>query len=384
MLPVIEDNLTEGIKNLKDRLKSKNRIATEFRILIHVLLNQNPSELPYQLSEYDLWHVLRLASSNRVLYSFCSALMNYEQAKRIPQLYRFCQRIVSEGEKKIALLKTTLDSVFEAFDKVNLPHLVAKTIWHFPNIPNDIDLLVPPARYQEATEVLGRLQNRHSRHWKSKDDKDLFEGPNFYKIDLHYHFSWLVSMKPFLDQQLAWHQIRTVDFFGIKCPVPNMTFDWIANALNIMFERFYITINAYFSLINNFDEIDWSTVFHQADHFKWRNTLNRLLAHLFCVNQALGIKIDKIGLHKGTFPNSVQFPYQFPISDVLKAYWEQLRLRGILDFRLMPYNLTYGRFKYLISGGERVGIYGDWFPFDRLKSHCRDLRNPIPLPEVLN
>jgi hypothetical protein len=374
MQPFLEYKQMADFNNLSCGLISNDRVTPESRLLIYVLLDKNPSELPFRLSEYDLWHVLRLASSNRVLYLFCLNLAKYEQAKRFPQLNGFCRRIVSEGEKKIAVLRTTLNSVFRAFDEVKLPYLVAKTIWHFPDIPNDIDLMVPPERYREAAEVLGRLQNPLSRHWKSKDDKDLFEGPNFYKIDLHYHFSWLVSMKPFLDPQLAWHQTRTVDYFGIKCPVPNETFDLLANALNIMFERFYITINAYFSMINAFDKTDWRIVFREAERFQWRPALERLLTYLRGIGRA--IENDD-----GKFSKPVRFPYQFPMSDVLKAYWEQWRFRGIFDFRLMPYNLTYSRFKYRISHGESVGIYGDWFPFARFKSYNCCIRRSLLVSE---
>ena len=337
------------------------------QFLLHALTSKD-AELPDWENKRDYWHVLRLASSNRVLYSFCKALVRLEGINNKPDLKLLCEKILKKGDEKIAIFSSTLNRIQESFGQAEIPFLIAKTAWKLPYIFNDIDLLVKPAQYQRAVEILASLQRGKSKHWVSADDKDLFEAPDFYKIDLHYHFSWLSSTKPFVDPELAWLGTEERDLFGVKCSVPNPTFEWMVNALNLMFERFHITLNGCLTLRDSFSKIDTEIIREQATKYRWSGTLGRFIAHLNALNRTLGmeeIEIPGVDCRPIKPSRQVGFPYIFPRNEVVRAYGEQWVRRKITDPKMLLYNLVYSPLKSGLSRNEKVAIYGDWYPFDK-------------------
>ncbi len=352
-------------------LNQFEKIEHYSRFILSVLHKNNEVINNFDLTDSDYWHIFRLASTNRVLFHFCNLIVN-SKARLTPRAEKLCLEIIEHGNGKINILKNTLEQVFTSFDKNNIPYLITKTLWHYPCIPNDIDLLVLPERYDEAVSIMSNLKSIDLKHWITDDEKDVFEAEDFYKVELHKKFSWMITKKPFLDQELAWEGAEKRDYFGLSCPVPNPTFDWIANALNIMFERFYVTINIFYTLTGSKNSIDWNIVKQQAIKYNWFNTLNHFLRHLDNIGTKLEINNFKFSLFCKLKSNEndklISFPYHFPVLEILLSYWEQLYNRGVIDYKLMPYNLTYARLKNFLSKGELVGIYGDWFPFSKKKS----------------
>jgi hypothetical protein len=358
--------MKKTLKNIKDLQAGKN-INASTKFIIHVLFSEDYEYLPFSLTSENIWHILRLASSNRVLFQLCSALVKFDKIRQMSNIVSLCNRIIVEGNKKIGLIQNTLTRLSDSFNENHISYLVVKTVKYFPYILNDIDILVPENRFQESIKILSTLQSGKNSHKKLKDGCDHFESDSFYKADLHDRFTWLNSDKVFLDSDLAWNNIRHESIFGVTCPVPDKTTEWILNALNIMFERYHFDLNTFLFIVDSLKETERETIRQQAIKYSWIDSLKKLDNNLSFLNQALGIG-EQILFDKaspGTSQNiqNIGFPFLYPYNHILCSYKEQFISRRVFDIKETIYNLSYARLKSLISSNEKVSMYGDWYHF---------------------
>ena len=330
-----------------------------YTLLLFYILNSQSKTLPFDLEKLDVLHLLRRASPNRVLYVFCEKAMNFDAVRQLPYALSLCKSVIEEGDKKIIKIRKTLEHIICMFNENKIPYLVVKTVKHYPYILNDIDLLVARDDYSKATGLLKDFWGQKSGHKKLDDGCDQFDSEQWYKIDLHYQFSWLNSQKLFIDNDIVWKNKRIKKLFGVDCFVPSESIEWMLNALNIMYERFYFSINDFVTLSMDLSFVDMALVFEQANKHQWNKSLD------IFNTQFNGIKsfMDNDNKYK------IIFPYLYNYTDIIQSYWEQLRKRGVFDFHETLYNLSYARMKSLFSSNEQVSMYGDWFDFSRYKSN---------------
>jgi hypothetical protein len=310
-------------------------------------------------SLYDWRHVFRRASVNRVLLPFCRNLASRKEIQNSPQLLETCSAIITKANSRMSLASETLGRIDSSFKQASIPYLLCKTVSAFECVPNDLDILVPEDHYHQASNILGTLVGDKGRKWQSKDEKGLFEGENFFKTDLHQKFTWLGSQKPFLTSETFFENSREAEFFGSRYPIPGPTHEFMLNSLNVMFERFYITLNLLFTLKRDYPQTDMEKIQEEAERYHWTKALERFLKTVERTQQALAWEKEN------PLP-PLSFPVEYRYRDILITYAEQFLERAIVDISLMPYNLSYSRWKARFSHKEQVGIYGHWFPFETL------------------
>lgn len=114
----------------------------------------------------------------------------------------------------------------------------------FKDDPGDIDILVRPGSFNQAVSALEKSGYTSSPHDQALGGRiggaqiNLVK-QNRIKIDLHKDFTWRKNY--YFDLDLIWQNLETKTVAGVKVKAPRSDVDALVVAINIMFEKTYIT-----------------------------------------------------------------------------------------------------------------------------------------------
>ncbi len=276
-----------------------------------------------EANEVDIGFFVKLASKNNLLFYVSKQILNApllteENRKRF-------QKIVSDGEIKLAKVKKSLKEINEHLPK----SLIFKTYrgTSFIRIPSDIDVLAK--NFQDSIKkfishgyyTAGYLPKEGSIHLLRDD---------IYKIHLHNKISW--AWEDFFDNDFIYQNPRNEVFNGQEVTIPNITADVLIHLAHMNFEPLHIGLGELLYLFTIIPQMNFNKALEQADMYSWKRTFLRTLnlinnIHYFLYGKVL---IKVIPFKKRELEN-IEFPYCFSRTHLILS---------ALEKRLFIYPLT--------------------------------------------
>jgi len=194
-------------------------------------------------------------------------------------------------------------------------------------------------------------------------------------IDMHTQFTW--QKKEYLDQELLWSNPRTQKEEGVEILLPPLEVEFLVNAAEVLFERFYLNMLIFLFMKEAcLEGMDWHLILGQVEKYGWEKAFSGLMRRVeFFSRKFYGSQtadrlfpeevreyfLQKAGGVK--LPGKVVLPCFFPRRDVMKLFYERA-LHGELDKTCFAY-YWYITGRYFLTRRKRFPYYQDWYPFDR-------------------
>lgn len=309
------------------------------------------------------------ASGGRVLFEVARCLTHELPCLIPPELKPILNDILEEGNRRLDQLRQTVQHIDDCLNP-NIAYLVVKTARPVPYVTFDVDVLVRPEDYDEASARLitsgGSVQP-----YAPKQQSDILI-PGLLRIDLHRNFHWQGST--FVDQDFLWQHATHSFIEGFICPTPSQTVEWTLIGLNVLYERTYLPWLDYLALSDSAARIDGPLVYTQARQYGWLQGLNFLCEMVEQVNTASdlawlqGANGPLVNLNGGSHENAayVRLPLSFSFASISRLFLERWNQRGTVCW----YDLAYAVFsktRYHFANEELFPIYGHWFDLSRVQ-----------------
>lgn len=181
--------------------------------------------------------------------------------------------------------------------------------------PDDIDILIEPESFSKAIAALEEEGYEAFSHDQAlggriKGAQTNLVRPGRLKIDLHKDFTWKKSR--YFDLALVWNNLEEKEIDGVKVKTPAADVDAFIVAVNIIFEKTYLTKEDWQYLRRNFK----GPVFkEQAKKYGWEGAYRRFIKWW----ESKGSKLQG-------------FPAFLPLTLVLYSYLEKFDLVSFLYY----------------------------------------------------
>lgn len=240
------------------------------RLLLNYLMNEELSIKDFDLGEAKLIKFLEYAEKNRTLYRVLQKLQDdgieYEYQKNlIKEKTRYAQRKYLFGVELI-------QKVCKNFSNKNIPHVIFKTIEDFPDIGDDIDVLIPEENLSEARTCLDTMapasveKGLYGLEYKKKVHYTFKKKDISIEIELYPKFT---SMgETYLPAKEITARAVTSTFEGVTFKTPVLEDRFLLTVIHSMYRhggliRIVDVINTIELLSNN--KMDWDFVLDEAE-----------------------------------------------------------------------------------------------------------------------
>lgn len=305
-----------------------------------------------ELSNREIIKLLKIASSNRVLFLLCKNIKQYNYLEKTHSSYPLIDKIFLDGQEINNHYASLLRKVKRLFEANGINYLIVKTYRQVDYILSDIDILVEKKRFNKARELVEEIAadtnicDKEAR-WHFKFEKGT-------QLDIHrIGEDWYSD--DFLNTTDIWKNIQYREFLGDTYTFPSTQIEWILNALNIIYEKWSITYLdfLFFRKSRNINRIKVNKI--ARDH-GWDIGLRILNSYLN--------RIEKQA-RQSSKDNTVILPRMFSAIDFLKIFMARLfspyRTYRISLFYFLYFFYCKGRF--ILTGKSRIPFYGEWFNF---------------------
>ncbi len=307
-----------------------------------------------KLSDKQLMQLLKVASSNRVLFVFCKKIKHYDYLGITGRIAQLIEKILTQGEKIIKQYSQLLKKIKIEFEKNDISFLVVKTDRKVDYILSDVDILIEDIKFNKAQELLEQMAI--SKKIRSEDERWHYEFKNKVQIDIHKMGTDWYS-EGFIDTDTIWENTEQRQFLGSTYRFPSQKNEWIFNVLNVIYEKFTLT---YLDLLffKNTKNINYEEINAIAKKHSWDISLrifNKYIKKLEWMYE------PKAGIQK------IKLPLMFSSSDFLKIFVSRL-IRFPKETRLSLYFFLYYfycKLRYWLSGGHRISYVSDWLSYWR-------------------
>lgn len=173
-------------------------------------------------------------------------------------------------------LKKTLSELKKTLNEENLLFIVTRFNRYYDHNPDDIDILVREADFDDviiSLEKEGYASSSHDHALGGRipgAQKNLTKKARV-KIDLHKDFTWRGVQ--YFDLSNVWNSFRNTQISGISVKVPEVTLDAFIVLINVIFEKTYFMEDEYIIVQKQKDKlfVD-NTYYDQAKQYGWGNT----------------------------------------------------------------------------------------------------------------
>lgn len=347
-----------------------SRLDFETQLILYCLDQRFRETQPNLLSEIPLdkvnWdRLLKIASRNRVIYSFCREAL---ETNLVPATHSaLASQIVADGQVMRDNLYRTLDFIAVNLEEVKDKFLLVKTVEPIPHVTWDVDLLVKDRETASLIAVkLGRSgsevypDDQAGLKWHCLTDGLL-------NIEFGTYMSW-GNMK-YLDTNYLWKDPATVEFEGNQFMIPRPTNSMAILMAHSIFDCQYVTFKDFYQMVRLAEmDMEWGVIAQQADRLGWTDAFERMISVLGALSSAVYghsvFPVSQYGKRWGW--RSVKFPYWVPVVSVVQAYYKKLlsedslnrnNLWGTFFFLLL---FTYKRLRSVLPGGlyfVHAGLY---------------------------
>lgn len=271
-------------------------------VLLKIVTGKELSKEENIIISKEFYKCLQKASENRIEFFFLKTIKyNY------PKLFKDfnLHEIYKEGEVKRSNLYKTISLFQEELN--NKDYAIIKTLYPFPTIPSDIDILFfDDSKYDDFVK---KMVKRGFFYIRDDERKGSLKKSGIMKCEPH--------------QDITWHGLRFVSKDFIKknliketlgqssVVVPNKKAAFLISAAHILFDCQYVSLRDYLVLEKSIeDQGIIEECFREAEKFGWRNAAEYLVQMLHNIKQ-------------------LSFPVWIPIIDVCSFFKNKL----IFDFR---------------------------------------------------
>ena len=303
-------------------------------------------------SSLETERVLAKASKNRVLFEFCSKIID-SQKKNIDFPIK---TIIKEGNLYLDKLRKTLLLIN---DKLPAPYLIVKTDRGHQYVTYDVDLLI-----EDSAQIANFLQAKNHPQGRLRKQINLI-GDDLLTIDVHRGFFWQGSQ--YLDKDLVWKFPRRKSIQGIEVPIPSREIELTVNLAHFLFERRYLTILEFWYFYDEFrNDVDREFIYNQAKKYGWDKSLQLALSALETLSREFTGR-RRLFSDKVLPRNNIYFPFFLTLNEGLSIFKEKYFKRKELPY----YDLAYFLFaysRYRLGGEKLLPYYREWVDFKKVKN----------------
>ena len=305
-----------------------------------------------KLSDNQLLKLLKVASSNRVLFIFCKKIKHYDYLGLKGRIPHLIDKIQTQGEKIITQYSQLLKKIKKEFEKNDISFLVVKTDRKVDYILADVDILIEDTKFNKAQELLEQMAK--GKKIRSEDERWHYKFNNKIQIDIHKMGTDWYS-EAFIDTDTIWENTEQRQFLSNTYQFPSQQNEWIFNVLNIIYEKFTLT---YLDLLffKNTKNINYEEINAIAKKHSWDIGLRIFYKYLH--------KLEWMYERKSSNQKKT-LPFMFPSSDFLKIFVTRF-FRFPKESRLSLYFFLYYfycKLRYWLSGGYRISYVCDWLNY---------------------
>jgi len=281
----------------------------------------------------DLDEFMPFATANKLSYYFCKRVL-----EECPELSsEVIRSVVDQGERHFVKVRRTLEFISTVFNKENLNFLVIKTFKNIPYVTQDIDISVKSETLSNAEKA---LENNGAKKVGTKLLKAIIQlglgSPDYgindlLTIDLYRNIPWpgLLSF----DEGFLWRNPRTVNSHEGKYLIPNYEADFLLIIESALLTDGTITLLD-FLYINSLlkKNLDFDELQKQTSRYGWKSPFREAISILKAIKKAI---------YQGDYvPESIKFPYVFPLRVILRALSGQAHVTFLNHPMSLPQLLT--------------------------------------------
>jgi hypothetical protein len=281
-----------------------------------IMLRPNPRS-------FDLNQILSLALRNNMLLHTARVI-----AKENPQHEDHVRPILVKGQQEIDSLRRAMDVAGGVLDEF----VVFKTYRgdRFFRISNDIDVLVPMDRYEEACQRF--LERGYNMIGNLPTEMSVgFVAEGMHKIHLHGQVAWCGSR--FLDNEFALSNPRTVRYLDRDINIPGENADFLIHLAHCNYEPLHILLSEMLYLYSIYPRTDMDKMLPQATQYRWGKTFLRTVAILSTIHEDIfGTPLISGNTSLGALNiriNESSFPYTFSTGHLVRAVLEKRVFRYV-------------------------------------------------------
>ena len=332
--------------------KTQEMKPNHFYLVKTIIESTNRQDTPdlSKLSHKQIRQLLKIASSNRVLFVLCKKIKEYEYLKLDSQVSSLVDKIIIKGEEISQDYSILLKKVKRQFKESNISFIIVKTDRKVDYILSDIDILVGEKEFNKARELLAEVAI--DTDIKAKEGRWHYKFAHQAQIDLHKTgFDWYSGN--FIDTGSIWDNIEKREFLGDVYNFPSAQNEWIFNALNIIYEKFSLTYLDFVFFTKN-KGVDFSEINKIAIRYGWAGGLRVLNTYLN--------KLEK-EIKSAKSKNTISLPRMFSNIDFLRIFIPRL-FSPFRNYRSSLYYFCYFfycKVRFILTKKSRIPFYGNWF-----------------------
>jgi hypothetical protein len=273
---------------------------------------------------HDLEKVIRLARDNGLLYHLVRSVFSiYENAE--PDMRRLIERDSIAHEQYSSSLYKSLCNVDKLLGSDN--YLVIKTIYSYPRITKDLDILV---RDLEGS-LLKFQKEGYSHTFEEPPYKQTVAKNGVLSTTLHQRVAWR-DVVP-VDTEFLWQNPRRTELDGLEVQIPSIDADLITNIAHIPFESLYLNLGDALHLFRLFKEANWRDIIAQAKINNWFKTLTRIMALMNGLHRSMFAEPGPAECWFDLHSNGIMhFPIACPFGLIVRAHVEKRAWKKLFSF----------------------------------------------------
>lgn len=304
-----------------DTLKGANTLLSAIIYFIdEEYRNLNPNMLGEE-KELNINEMLHMAMKNKLNYYLCKHILR----ERPDLANKQVMAGIKQGEESILKTARSIKFMHSLFVEEGLDFLVIKTYKGLPFKTLDLDLLVRKEHYILATNALeNRGAIRTDGRFLATLTKLHLALPGYHmkdllKMDLYKGILWWL---PTINEEFMWKKPRLINFYGVKCPIPNLEADLLSLFASSLFTDRKMTLLDFLYIKSILREkIDYHMLLEEAKKYGWGEEFLKVLSliqgidHMIYRNQAI--------------PKNIEFPFTLPWG-ILNAALPKVAINKIL------------------------------------------------------
>lgn len=280
--------------------------------------------------------MLQMAIKNKVLYYFCTKILEEKQDIGIGS--QKIRAILDKGKKRLVRVAETLELISSLFTSEELDFLIIKTFKGLPYKTLDVDVHIRDKDYGQAIHALksrgasivgGRFLNIVLKLPVNLTLTYRLKGS--INIDMYKDIPWRGF--PSLDEEFLWKSPRLVDVYGVRCPIPNPEADLLSLLASALFtDRSFTLLD--FLYINSLlkGSLNFSELLRQTRKYGWNSQFLKLISIMR--------NMQRIIYQNQHIPGYVKFPYTAPIHLSFGALQGPLRYKTAKKPKSFPSTLA--------------------------------------------
>lgn len=287
-----------------DKLRDHNTLLSAIIYFVdEEYRNLNPN-LIGEAKELIMNEILHLAMKNKLKYCLCKNILMER-----PDLANKQVMIgVKQGKKSIQKVVRSIRFMHSLFDKEGLDFLMIKTHKGLPYKTLDIDFLLRKEQYVLATKALENIGaiKTDGRFLNTLTELRIampgYHMKNLLKMDLYKGILWWL---PTINEAFMWEKPRLIDFYGVKCPIPNLEADFLSLFASSLFTDRKMTLLDFLyikSILRK--KPDYHVLLRETNKCGWGKEFLKVLSLI----QGL----DRMIYRNKVIPKNIEFPLTLP------------------------------------------------------------------------